>query len=79
MSISVQLGDDVAPETIEPALEQLGVGLEPVHPGHRDPTLSTYYTVRVPEGRDAEELREALHRLDGVVAAYVEPPPALPG
>lgn len=79
MSISVQLGDDVAPEAIRPALEQLGVGLEPVHPGHRDPALRTYYSVQVPEGRDAEELREALHRLDGVAAAYLEPPPALPG
>jgi hypothetical protein len=60
------------------AVEALGVPLQPVHPGHADPELRTYYRVEVPDEQAAEQVRNALAELEGVEAAYVQPPAALP-
>jgi hypothetical protein len=60
------------------SVEALGVPLQPVHPGHADPELRTYYRLEAPDERTAEQVREALADLEGVEAAYLQPPDALP-
>ena len=52
--------------------DRLGVSLEPVHPGERDPSLAGYFTVEVPDER-AEGVLASLQASDAVEAAYVKP------
>lgn len=90
MNVSVQLRDDVAAAfqhgediptaiPVHSALDALGVEMRPTHPGHPDPTLGTYFRIEVPPGKDPNEVTRTLIELDGVLSAYVEPQPELPG
>jgi hypothetical protein len=90
IEVSVKLQPEVAeavdrPEARTPeasavlgVVEELGVPMQPVHPRHSDPGLRSYYRVEVPDEEAAERVRRALSGLEGVEAAYVQPPDAPP-
>jgi hypothetical protein len=59
-------------------VEELGVSLEPVHPGESDPLLAPHYRVEVEDEAAAERVAEALRREPAVAGAYVKPAPELP-
>jgi hypothetical protein len=90
MQITVQLQTDVArrlqqrgPPTAESEelnriTKQLGVVLEPIHPGTADPDLMRYFTVEVSDQAAAERVIASLQQSKAVEAAYVKPPDAMP-
>lgn len=61
------------PEQSLPGLEDLGLSLEPMHPGESDPALAAYFTVEVPDADAADRAIGALRRSDLVEAAYMKP------
>lgn len=85
MEIVVQLSQGAAAELAReteasagaeqsvPGLEDLGLSLEPMHPGESDPALASYFTVEVPDADAADRALGALRRSDAVEAAYVKP------
>jgi hypothetical protein len=84
VEISVQLRPDVAlalqgegtgaPEADElrRRAEELGVELQPVHPGETDPLLAPYFYAAAPDS-EAERIAAELAVLPGVEGAYVKP------
>lgn len=86
MRVSVNLRDDVARGVVEPtqageaargvleAVGQVGARLAPTHAGHTDPTLRGWFGIEVADERTALDLCDALLAIDGVDAAYIEPP-----
>jgi hypothetical protein len=88
--VTVQVSPDVArvlqqeaPPTAESGelleiVHELGVVLEPVHPGAEDPLLAPYFTVEVPDAETAERVIARLRESGAVEAAYVKPPDELP-
>lgn len=56
------------------AIGELGLELKPVHPGTQDPTLSTYFYVRVPDPQTAARVIDVVRQMPSVSAAYVKPP-----
>lgn len=82
MEISVQLKPDAIPSELDELrgrLDQLGVELEPVHPGEDDPLLAPYFAVEVPEDEGlADGVLSVLNESAAVEAAYVKPAAELP-
>jgi hypothetical protein len=90
MQITIQVQMDVArrlhqrgpPTTESEALnrvtKQLGVVLEPMHPGTADPDLTRYFTVEAPDQATAERVIAGLQQSKAIEAAYVKPPDAMP-
>jgi hypothetical protein len=89
MEITLQVRPDVAralqrgPPSAESqellkAAADLGVSLEPIHPGAEDPLLISYFTVAVSDPASVEEVVNRLRQCRAVEAAYVKPPDALP-
>jgi hypothetical protein len=90
MQITVQLQADVARrlhqreppaaewEELNRITKQLGVVLEPMHPGTADPDLIRYFTVEVPDQVTAERVIARLQQSKAVEAAYLKPPDAMP-
>lgn len=87
MEISVQVRPDLAPavqgreappvevDDLSRRLQELGVGLQPVHPGADDPLLAPYFTVEVPDDEElAARVLAVLEESGAVEAAYVKPP-----
>ena len=60
------------------AAEELGATLRPMHPGVRDPELSTYFFVEVPDQPTAGRIISRLQNCDAVESAYVKPPDEMP-
>ena len=58
--------------------EELGVVLEPVHPGAEDPHLVPYFTVEVRDPATAERVIARLQHCKATEAAYVKPPDEMP-
>lgn len=58
--------------------EELGVAIQPVHPGQTHPLLASQFMVDTASQRDAQRLIRRLKRLAGVEAAYLGPSPQLP-
>ena len=56
----------------------LRVSLEPMHPDSADETLSTWYSVDVPDEATAHTIVSQLLRQPAVAAAYLKPPDELP-
>jgi hypothetical protein len=89
VEISVQLRPDVAlalqgmseapPEADDLArrAEELGVSLQPVHPGETDPLLAPFFYVDAPD-EEAERILTELAATPGVEAAYLKPAAELP-
>lgn len=90
IQITVQVSVDVArtlhrrgpPTTKSQELfkivEELGVLLEPMHPGAEDPLLAPYFTVEVPDSTTAERVITHLRQSKAIEAAYLKPPDELP-
>lgn len=55
------------------ALGDLGVDVEPMHPGAVDELLTPWLTVDVDDLHVAEEVITRLEQHDGVDAAYIKP------
>jgi hypothetical protein len=58
--------------------EELGVLLEPVHPGSDDPLLTPYFMVEVPDSTTAECVITHLRKSKAIEAAYIKPPDEFP-
>jgi len=58
--------------------EELGVLLEPVHPGVEDPLLAPYFMAEVPDSTTAEWVITHLRKFKAIEAAYLKPPDELP-
>jgi len=86
MDVIVQLSPDTAralqghapstteTEEIRRSLQQIGVDLLPLHPESGDPTLDTYFYVRVPDEGAARRVLDAVRSRKAVTAAYLKPP-----
>jgi hypothetical protein len=61
------------PERALPGMENLGISLDPMHPGESDPALASYFTVEVPDAAAADRAIAVLRAHDAVEAAYVKP------
>lgn len=89
MQVTVQVRGDVAPalhgrggataavEQLQLLTNELGVTLEPTHPGSDDPLLAPWFTAEVPD-EQADRVLEALRSNELIEAAYVKPPAELP-
>ena len=58
--------------------EELGVLLEPVHPGAEDPLLAPYFMAEVPDSTTAERVIAHFRKSKAIEAAYFKPPGELP-
>ncbi len=67
-----------ASRELSQVMDELGVALEPIHPGAEDPYLAPYFTVEVPDTATAERVIARLQNCEAVEAAYVKPPDAMP-
>jgi hypothetical protein len=79
--IVVQTTSESSREQLQRVLEvaqELGVPLEPQHPGVEDPELSRFLAGPVADRAGGERAAERLRALDGVDAAYIQPTPTLP-
>jgi hypothetical protein len=54
--------------------DELGVMLEPMHPGAEDPLLIPFFVVAVQDPDRVETVRQRLSESDAVKGAYVKPP-----
>jgi hypothetical protein len=90
MQVIVRVRPDVAPalhgrqpptqasEAILQAMTELGVVLEPMHPGVEDPSLASFFMIEVPDPASAERVIARLQQSQAIEAAYLKPPDALP-
>jgi hypothetical protein len=90
MHITVQTREDVARDLVKDrprlsgtrklraVLSELGLQLEPLHPGTSEPELATHFFITVPDAEAAEEVSRRLRESGAVEAAYVKPPGAAP-
>jgi hypothetical protein len=90
VDVTVQVTPDLVPalrheapatertHDIENTVQAMGASLRPLHPGTADTALSRYFAVNVPDAATAQRVARELLRLDGVEAAYIKPPDALP-
>ena len=58
--------------------KDLGISLEPLHPGAEDPHLSPYFKVKVPDHATAKKVINRLLNCKAVEAAYIKPSDELP-
>ena len=77
---AVQRRDAMNHDSVELLLttDELGVSLEPMHPGVSDRALQGYFTVDVPDSGYAQRVIDRLGACKAVEAAYVKPPEAAP-
>ena len=66
-----------AQEVVQTA-KDLGISLEAMHPGVRDPRLASTFVVEVPDAVMAERVTSRLQHCQAIEAAYLKPPEALP-
>jgi hypothetical protein len=59
------------------AAKELGVVLEPMHPGQTHRLLAPYFTVEVPNKDEAEKVIARLRNCEGIETAYIKPPAEL--
>ncbi len=64
-------------QSVVAAYSDIGPALSPLHPGTRDPALSTYFYLDVPD-RVVQEVVDSLRAVDGIDGAYVKPQEELP-
>lgn len=91
LHVIVQVSEDVAqtlhqrgpPTTGSQELlkiaEELGVELEPLHPGVEDLSLARYFVVEAPDPATAQLVVAHLQGSNAVEAAYLKPPGEPPG
>lgn len=59
-------------------LQELGIVLQAMHPGVKDPLLASFYLVEVPDRVAAEQMISRLLKLEGIEAAYLKSEDELP-
>ena len=59
-------------------VEELGLRLEPMHPGQTHPLLAPYFMIEVPDRQTAERVIDRLTHNKIVEAAYLRPEDAAP-
>ena len=77
LALHQQTPSDESEELLE-LLKNLGVTLEPMHPGARDPLLTPFFMVVVPDQATAERVIASLGESEAVEGVYIKPPEALP-
>ena len=60
------------------ATAELGIRLQPVHPGQTHPLLAPFFMVEVSNREQAEKVIDRLQRFNIVEAAYLKPEEQLP-
>jgi hypothetical protein len=73
-----QQGTTDASQALLQTAQELGVKLEPVHPGETDPTLAPFFAIEVEDADKAEQVRARFDSMDATEAAYLKPPDFLP-
>ena len=63
---------------LKQAVEELGLKLEPMHPGQSHPLLVPYFMIEVPDRQTAERVIHRLTQHQAVEAAYLRPEEAAP-
>ena len=59
-------------------VRDLGVELEPLHPGTIDSELQRFFIVTMEDGEPVDQVLDSLRECHGIDAAYLKPPDALP-
>jgi len=59
-------------------MSELNVKINPLHPGTKDPSLITWFSIKLPDETKADEAVKRLKMCKGVEAAYKKPPMELP-
>jgi hypothetical protein len=59
-------------------VKDLGLTLEPIHPGVESPRMTNSFAVEVTDAATAEQVVNRLQSCEAVEAAYFKPPEALP-
>lgn len=67
-----------ASEELLKAAKELGVAIEPIHPGSKDPHLINYFKVEAIDRADAKRLVARLQRIAAVESAYLKSEDELP-
>jgi hypothetical protein len=57
---------------------ELGIVLEPMHPGAQDPLLSPYFIVSVSDTAAADRIIASFQRYKAIEAAYLKPKDEMP-
>lgn len=70
--------EDTKSRELLDAAAELGVRVEPLHPGQTDPLLASYFMVEVPDRETADRVVDRLSRLTTVQGAYLKPEEQLP-
>lgn len=80
MRVIVQLREDAAVESqqLTDAAAELGIQLQPLHPGQTHPMLASYFTAEVPDRETADSVINRLSQFKTVEAAYLKPDDELP-
>lgn len=78
LTLHRQQPSTTASEELLQTAEQLGVVLEPMHPGAEDPHLAPYFVVEIPDPATAERVIARLKHCKAIEAAYLKPPDELP-
>jgi len=71
--LRLDLPPGASDEQLREAQEELGLPLEPMHPGVTDPGLRAYLTAEVPDEDTAQRVMTRLQRVTSVEAAYIKP------
>jgi hypothetical protein len=58
--------------------EELGIALQPLHPGSTDPTLTPYFIAEVPDRMTAERQVTRLQKIRAIESAYIKPEDEMP-
>jgi hypothetical protein len=77
LALHQQTPSDKSEELLE-LLKDLDVTLKPMHPGARDPLLTPFFTVEVPDQATAERVIAGLGESEAVEGVYIKPAEALP-
>jgi hypothetical protein len=65
---------DPTSESLQQIADELGIVLEPQHPGVDDPELSSFFSVEVPDAAAAERVIASLQEKEAIEGAYLKPP-----
>jgi hypothetical protein len=60
-------------EKLQRVLNELGISLQPVHPGIEDPILIPFFEIEISDTSSGQQIIERLNELESVEAAYIKP------
>jgi hypothetical protein len=77
-ALHTQPSRDPASRELLRITKELGVQLEPLFPGVRDPELESHFSLEVPDPTTADRVLDRLKVSPAIRAAYVKPAEGLP-